>query len=209
MYALTDDRIKPDCVFRINMETIRPYASQEEIEALVKLQEKIRTQADKKIPPFDDGYVGRLEGLAIYHDKEDLSLLYSEKDVDLNGGRDADGIPSYAYRRSHLKAGFLLGRCNKSRDDVIETLKNGGLSEKGAAMVADKMMEVIRQQRKKTAIKSLAFGLLFFLVGALIAVYAVTNGGVGFGIAVGFVVLSFLWLPSGVSNYIKALRHKD
>ena len=97
MYALVSDRIKPEEKFRINLETVSPYATNEELAAFEKLQQKIKEQENMAVPPFDDGYVGLHEGMAIYINKEDISLLFSEVDIDLNKNADDDtGIPSYA-----------------------------------------------------------------------------------------------------------------
>ena len=211
MYALTEDRIKPEQEFRINMETIKPYVSQEEIDALGKLQEKIKEQSDKEIPAFDDGYVGRLEGITIYLDKEDLSLLYTEKNIDLNRGRDADGIPSYAYQKSHLKAGLQLAKCDKSREEVIEILKGDGLKEKGAAMIVDRMIAVIKQQRKKAAIKAIVVGAAILIVGLIITgityINAVSNGGGRYILAWGALGGGGFYTFSGIVSYIKALNY--
>lgn len=212
MYALTEERIKPEHEFRINIDTIKPYASQEEIDALGKLKEKIKEQADKEIPVFDDGYIGRLEGITIYLANGDLPLLYAEIDIDLNRGRDADGIPSYAYQRSHLKAGLQLAKCNKSREEVIEILKEDGLKEKGAVMIVDRMIKVIKHQRKKAAIKDLALGLLFFLGGSIVTGWgyyaAISNGGGKYWVAAGAIIGGALLLILGMVNYIKAERYE-
>ena len=130
MYALAHDRIKSEKIIRINIETISSFASKEELDALSELQLKIKEQSEKEIPPFDDGYVGLLEGMSIYINKEDKSLLYSEVDIDLNKNSDDDGIPSYAYHRAHIKAGLQLAQCDKSRDEMIKILVNDGLAKK-------------------------------------------------------------------------------
>lgn len=76
MYALAKDRIKIEEEFRVNIETISPYASKEELDALDMVKLKIKEQAEAEIPPFDDGYVGLLEGMSIYINKYALSSLF-------------------------------------------------------------------------------------------------------------------------------------
>lgn len=211
MYALAHDRIKYEGEFRINMESISPYASKEELNALELLQQKIKEQSEKKIPPFDDGYVGMYEGMAIYINKEEVSLLYSEIDIDLNKNCDDDGIPSYAYHRSHIKAAQQLATCDKSREETIQILMNDGLAEKGATMIVDRMIEVIRQQRKKAAIKELGIGMLFFLGGSIITGWtyysAISNGGGRYWVTWGAIFGGAVMLVMGIVKYIKASNY--
>lgn len=212
MYALVAERVELEQEFRINIDTIRPYASADEIAALEALVKKIDEQAEKDVPPFDDGYVGRLEGIAIFLERADSSLLYSETDIDLNRGRDAEGIPSYAYHRSHRKAGLQLAQCDKSREEVIQMLKNDGLGEKGATMITDRMIRVVKEQRKRNAIKSFFIGLTVLFIGMLVTSlsYSVASesrngrfilmwGALGFG---GYHTIA------GIFKFIKAMRYK-
>lgn len=212
MYAVVADRIKPEEEFRINVDTIRPFISNEEVDALEKLQLKIKEQEEKGIPPFDDGYIGRLEGIVIFIDIKDLSLLYSETDIDLNRGCDANGIPSYAFHRSHLKAGLQLAKCDKPRAEVIHMLMKDGLKEKGATMITDRMIEVIRQQRKKAALKGIGMGFLFLIGGALITGWtyysAISNGGGRYLFTYGAIIGGIFMLVLGTTNYLKASRYK-
>lgn len=211
MYALAKDRIKMEDEFRINIETISPYASKEELDALGTVKIKIKEQAEAEIPPFDDGYVGLLEGMSIYINKEDISLLYSEIDIDLNKNCDDSGIPSYASQRAHLKAGLQLAKCDKSREEVIQILMNDGLAEKGATMVVDRMIEVIKQQRKKEALKEFAFGLIVFLIGAVVTGWtyysAISNGGGKYWITYGAFGVGIITLSLGIVKYYKAVHY--
>ena len=209
MYAVVAERIKPKEKIGINIDTIRPYAFVGELEAFEKLQMKIKEQSEKGISPFDDGYIGRLEGIAVYFGDMDLSLLYSEIDIDLNRGCDANGIPSYAYHSSHLKAGFQLVQCDRSRQEVIQILKKDGLKEKGAAMITDRMILVVKQQRKKSAIKTILVGSIIFIIGMIITGVthriAESNGGGRYILAWGALGCGGFYALLGVIRYIKAL----
>ena len=211
MYALAHDRIKSEEEIRINMETVSPYASKEELDALSELQLKIKEQSEKEIPPFDDGYVGLLEGMSIYINKEDISLLYSEVDIDLNKNCDDDGIPSYAYHRAHIKAGLQLAQCDKSRDEMIKILVNDGLAEKGATKIVDTMVKVVKRQRKISAIKSFVIGSIILVVGLIITCLtyqeASNNGGGRFILAWGALGGGAFYAVSGLVNYLKALNY--
>ncbi len=207
MYALAHDRVNSKEEFRINIENITPYATKEELNALNLLLQKIKEQAEKDVTPFDDGYVGLLEGMAIYIYKKDILLLYSEVDIDLNKNND-EGIPSYAYQRSHIKAGLQLAKCDKSREETIQILMNDGLAERGATLIVDRMIEVIRQQRKKAAVKEFIIGLIVFLIGAVITGWtyysAVSNGGGKYWITYGAFGVGVVMLSLGIVNYFKA-----
>lgn len=212
MYALAKDRIKIEEEFRVNIETISPYASKEELDALDMVKLKIKEQAEAEIPPFDDGYVGLLEGMSIYINKYALSLLYSEIDIDLNKDCDDSGIPSYASHRVHLKAGLQLAKCDKTREEVIQILMNDGLAEKGATMVVDRMIEVIKQQRKKEAVKEFVTGLFIFLIGAVITGWtyysAISNGGGKYLITYGALGVGIVMFSLGILKYYKAVNYE-
>lgn len=211
MYALVVERIKSDKEIQVNIETVMPYASKEELDALNELQLKIKEQSEKNIPPFDDGHVGFLEGIAIFINKEDISLLYSEVDIDLNKNCDDDGIPSYAYHRAHLKAGLQLAKCDKSRNEMIKILVNDGLAENGATKIVDTMVKVVKHQRKRSAIKTFVIGCSILIVGLIITgvTYseAANNGGGKFILAWGALGGGGFYAVSGLVDYIKAMNY--
>lgn len=211
MYALACDRVRSKEMLSVNIETISSYAYKDELNALGLLQHKIEEQTEKEIPPFDDGKVGLLEGMAIYINKEDLSLLYSEIDIDLNKNCDDDGIPSYAYQREHLKAGLQLSQCDKSKEDVVRILMSDGLAEKGATKIVDTMVKVVKKQRKKSALKTFAVGCSILVAGLIITgvTYqeAANNGGGRFLLAWGAMGGGTFYALSGLVGYIKALNY--
>lgn len=211
MYELVHDRVKPEERCCIGIDTIYPYATKEEIGALNLLQQKIEEQTEKEVPPFDDGYVGLLEGMAIYIYKKDIAMLYAEVDIDLNKNSN-DGIPSYAYQRLHLKAGLQLAKCDKSRDEVIQVLMNDGIAEKGATMIVDRMVAVVKQQRKKNGLKQFIIGAVILAIGMLITGISYSsasesNGG-RFILAWGALGGGGYYTVAGIINYIKAIRYK-
>lgn len=211
IYAIVRDRMKPENEIRINIDTITPYATKEELDALEKLQQKVKEQAEKDIPPFDDGYVGMYEGMAIYLNKEDVSLLYAETDIDLNkDSNDGAGIPSYAYHKAMIKAGAMLANWNKTKSEVVATLIGDGIAEKGATIIAERMIAIVKSQRKKAAIKGIAIGLIIMLIGIVITgvtyLLAASNGGGKYLITYGAICGGAVMLAMGISNYVKASR---
>ena len=211
MFALAHDRVTDKEQLHITIENIIPYASKEELNALELLKQKIKEQSEQEIPPFDDGYVGLCEGMAIYINKEDVSLLYSEVDIDLNKYCDDEGIPSYAYHKAHLKAGLQLAKCDKSREEVIQILKNDGIAEKGASLIVERMVEVVKKQRKKDAIKSVVVGSIILIIGLFITCItynnAANNGDGRFILAWGALGGGAFYSLYGIVNFIKALLY--
>ncbi len=212
MYALAFDRITTKDKFPVSFEEIRPYVSNEEVVALEMLQKKIEEQSKQNIPSFDDGYVGMLEGMAIYINKEDVSSLYSEIDINLNKNCDDEGIPSYAYHKSLVKAGKQLAKCNKKKNEVVQMLIDDGLAKKGAIMIVDMMIKIIKQQRKNTALKEILIGVFILCVGAFFTGWsyysAVLNGGGDYLIMIGLFFGGFVMLATGIENFISAIRYK-
>ena len=212
IFALAHDRVMDKEQLRITIENVVPYATKEELNALEKLKQKIKEQSEQDIPPFDDGYVGLCEGMAIYINKEDISLLYSEVDIDLNKYCDDEGIPSYAYHKAHIKAGLQLAKCDKSREEVMQILMNDGIAEKGALLIVGRMVEVVKKQRKKNAIKCIVVGSIILFIGLLITCItynnAANNGGGRFILAWGALGGGAFYTLSGVVNFSKALFYK-
>lgn len=212
MFALVHDRVTDKEQLHITIENIVPYATKDELNALELLKQKIKEQSEQEIPPFDDGYVGLCEGMAIYINKEDVSLLYSEVDIDLNKYCDDEGIPSYAYHKAYLKAGLQLAKCDKSREEVIQILMNDGIAEKGASLIVERMFEEVKKQRKKDAIKSIVVGSIILIIGLLITCItynnAANNGGGRFILAWGALGGGAFYSLYGVVNFIKALLYK-
>lgn len=212
MYALVCDRIKPKEEVPVNTETVLPYATEEEICVFEKVQQKIKEQNDKDILPFDDGHVGLCEGMAIYINKEDISLLYSEVDIDLNKNCDDDGIPSYAYYRSVKKATLLFAIDNKSKQEVLDTLKADGLVGEGASLIVKEVVTSIRSQRIKGAITTFFKGLAFLIVGLVITgislLLAVAWGEERFIVTYGFMAVGGIYMVVALVSFIKALCFK-
>ncbi len=212
MYALACDRMNSKEKCSISLDTIRPYASKEELGSLVKLQQKVEEQKKLEIPPFDDGYVGLLEGMAIFINQEDLSLLYSETDINLNKNCDDDGIPSYAYHRSLLKAGLLLAKAKKKKKEVQNTLMEDGLAEKGARLIVDEMIKYIRKERIKGSVKLFFKGLLFLIIGFAVTgitiAWAESRGGGLYVVTYGAVFVGIIYTVFAIGSFIRAICYR-
>ena len=136
--------------------------TEEESVAIEKLMEKIKNSSSSS-QSIDIFKLGLWEGITILVHKEDLTLLYTETNVDINKGCPNCHLPSYELSRLTRIANNLIANRRLSVDDTVEILQKEGAGIMEARAIVELSIKATIQDKDKLWKKGVTYYLLLFV----------------------------------------------
>ncbi len=147
--------------------------------------------------------LGLWEGIAILVHKEDLSLLYTETDIDLYKGIADSVMPSYVYSRLTALAIFEYVNNDKPMNEVVERIRKEGVDEKNAVHIVQGALPAIQQMELPSRKIPSSIIIILFVIGIMMMFITGSHTNIFFSfvvLAVSFLILLLFYKFSGTKR---------